>query len=327
MLDLHGARVLFVSKRFLNFIILSIWIVGDVAAAQPEISGEVGTIDNSREVVADKVISLARNLDSLFGDEKLYDDYESSTLILEQDAYIRDRSIGTGDFSIRLNLKLPQAQKKVDKVGETIVDAGKEVVKTAKAVAEKTSSDSKKGKVVTTPKRRRSDEDQWKFSQESGLRVANPLYYFFKLRARRNFKLGIFSNSFSEEFGWFTDNKWVESTQLLSDYFIREDILFRVINEKNWYLTLSRFETIHGFSIYKSFSDKEALSFNARMFTDVKEAEFAANKYTVGFTHSRVLNRDWVTLETTPQVVYLRERQFRGYWEILFKLSFAIGRD
>lgn len=314
-------------SSFLKFIWIGCFLSGELSWAQAAANaGSMAPVlDNSREVVADKVVGLARNLDSLFGDEKLYDDYESSTLIIEQEAYIREEnSWGTGDLSIRLNLKLPQAQKKVDKVGETIVKVGKGVVDGAKSVVD----ERKDGRgIVTTPKRKRADEDAWKFSQESGLRVANPLYYFFKLRARRNFQAGAFSNSFSEEFGWFTDKYWAESTSLLSDFVISDSVLFRIINEKNWYLSLSEFETVHGFSIYKSLSDQEALSYNARMFTDIEEARFAAKKYTVGLTHSRAINRDWVTLETTPQLVFLREDKFRGYWEILFKLGFAIGRN
>lgn len=280
-------------------------------------------VESSRAVVADQVVSLARRLDSLFGDEKAYDDYESSTLILEQEAYLRERSMGTGDFSIRLNLKLPNIQKKVDTVGETIVEVGKDVAEAAR----NKKAENKKGKIVTTPKRKLADEEAWKFSQQSGLSVGNPINYFFKVRARLNFKGRVFANSFSEEFGWSTTEKWVETTAFWNDYAIREDILFRIINEKNWYLNTGSIGTTHGFSIYKAISDLEALSINARMFTDNVDAEFKASKYTMGLTHRRAINRDWVTLETTPQLVFLREKNFAGYWEVLFRLGFAIGRE
>lgn len=285
-------------------------------------------IDESRELVASKVVNLARSVDSLFGDDKIYDDYESSTLILEQDAYVRDRSVGSGDFTLRLNLKLPNAQSKADKVGLVLEDAGTEVVSTAAEMVKKDSGKNKSNnKVVTTPKRKLSKEDSWKFSQQSGIRVAIPLYSFFKLRARKNFKTSFFANSFSEEFGWYSDNKWVENTTIWSDIAISDDLLFRIVNEKNWFLSKAEFETIHGFSFFKSLRDNEAVSFNARVFTDIKEAVIAANRYTVGFTHSRAINREWVTLETTPQLVFLRENGFKGYWEVLFRLGFAIGKE
>lgn len=327
--DSLGLRVLldFKNKRLrassLGCIVFLLGSGSTAGAYSVDTAPSLQNVESSRAVVADQVVSLARRLDSLFGDEKAYDDYESSTLILEQDAYLRERSLGTGDFSIRLNLKLPNIQKKVDTVGETIVEVGKDVAEAAR----NKNSDTKKGKIVTTPKRKLANEESWKFSQQSGLSVGNPINYFFKVRARLNFKGRVFANSFSEEFGWSTTDKWVETTAFWNDYAIRDDVLFRIINEKNWYLNTGAIGTTHGFSIYRSISDLEALSINARMLTDNVDAEFKTSRYTIGLTHRRAINRDWVTLETTPQLVFLREKNFAGYWEVLFRLGFAIGRE
>ncbi|ASD65151.1 hypothetical protein [Bdellovibrio bacteriovorus] len=280
--------------------------------AEP-LSGEVlstgrGYLEDTRASLSNRVIRLSESVDALFGNTRADDARNTSTLRVSQTYYVRDGDLGAEDVSTSLNLYLPNFQK------------------WEKSIRDKYFSRSDSGAEGALNTEQQAQR-YWDLNTEAGLVVTIPVNYFVKLRLRRNFLMGIFENSFYQEFRWSKKDEWEETTSLTTDYAFNRDLLFRFINEANWAMTNERFGTHHGPSLIQTFTADSALSYDFRFNTKMEGYSLYGDSLVLSSTYTQRTGIDWIYLKTTPEISWGRKDDFAPVMTLYLKVDLIFGDE
>ncbi|WP_235046218.1 hypothetical protein [Bdellovibrio bacteriovorus] len=258
--------------------------------------------------MSNRVIRLSESVDALFGNTRADDARNTSTLRVSQTYYVRDGELGSEDMSTSLNLYLPNFQKWEKSIRDKYFSR--------KDTGEESGLDTEE-----------QAQRYWDLNTEAGLVVTIPVNYFVKLRLRRNFLLGIFENSFYEEFRWSKKDEWEETTSLTTDYAFNRDLLFRFINEANWAMTNERFGTHHGPSLIQTFTADSALSYDFRFNTKMEGYSLYGDSLVLSSTYTQRTSIDWIYLKTTPEIAWARKDDFAPVMTLYLKVDLIFGDE
>jgi len=270
-------------------------------------------LEETRKTLSTRVLRLADTVDTLFGEKRVDDQKNWSTLRLSQRIVLKNGSSGFENPTMTLNLHLPNVQK----IERSIQDWLKQSVEKAGEVAG-ISGDSNGVSQV-------SEENLWTVHSESGIILANPLNYFARLRLRRDFIFEKFVHSFYEQIGWSKIGLWEEETSLTSDYAISRDLLFRFVNVKSWAISNDILSSAHGPSLIQQLSDNEAVSYDLRFFTLEENHRLYGEKLAVGSTFRTRLPMRWIFIDVNPEIAWERTTNFITQYNLFFRLELVFG--
>ncbi len=274
-------------------------------------------IETQRSQVAARVIRLSESLDSLFGDEKADDDRNSSTLRVSQRYLLRDGKVDVDSVEASLNLYLPNLKRAEQRFRDRFTprrDSGGESMLVEDDSSEEQTFWQK-------------ELSQWSINPESGIRANIPLYYFGRIRARRNFLVAPFSNSFFGQIGWSTSDEWQQSASVTSDYAFSEKLLFRFENVQNWDMTFEKFTTSHGPSLLQKINDTSAISYDFRYSTEMIGYAFYSSRKALSSTYRRSLPIPWIYMSLSPEVAWEYKTGFTPIYTLYMKLEMIFAKD
>lgn len=266
-------------------------------------------LEDTRAGLTSRVIRLSESVDALFGNTRADDARNTSTLRVSETYYVRDGDLGSEDISTSLNLYLPNFQK------------------WEKSIREKYFTRDRSREEGEQDPNQEQAQRYWDLNTEAGLVVTIPVNYFVKLRLRRNFLMGIFENSFYQEFRWSKKDEWEETTSLTTDYAFNRDLLFRFINEANWAMTNERFGTRHGPSLIQTFTADSALSYDFRFNTKMEGYSLYGDSLVLSSTYTQRTSIDWIYLKTTPEISWGRKDDFAPVMTLYLKVDLIFGDD
>lgn len=272
-------------------------------------------IEEQRNQVAQRVINLSERLDSLFGDEKADDERNSSTLRVSQRYLIRDGSIGSESIEASLNLYLPNLRKAEKRFNDYWFPKNEDEKSDIPEVAEKDEPLWKQ------------ELSKWSINPESGIRVNIPLYYFARVRARRNFVTTSFSHSLANQIGWSNSEEWQQNASFTSDYAFSDDVLLRLSNDQFWDMTFQRFTTNHGPSVLQRISDTSGISYDFRYGTEMIGWDFYTSRMVLSLTYRRDMPIPWIYMSLTPEVAWERPSGFTPIYTLYLKLELIFAKD
>lgn len=267
-------------------------------------------LDRTRSLISGRLIKLANNLDSFFGEQRADDELNRSSMRVSYDYRLRQEKTPTDDTQVRFNLRLPNLEKlfrfSIEKNEPTELERdqrppGATDVAPAEAPAE-------------TP------VDPWRFRSDVGLNVSYPPVVFARSRLRKNWIFPWFIQRFSEEFGYFTDRGWVQNTTVFHDQALTKSLLLRFVNQQDWAISDKVFRTAHGPSLLTDVSEDDAVSLNLRM-TSVVEDYWYVNNYNVSVAYRRNLRDQWLFGEIVPGVDFPKSEAFRRAPSILLRIE------
>lgn len=264
-------------------------------------------IEETQKNVSTRVLRLADQIDSFFGDKRADDKNNTSTLRVSQRYYVKDGMTGAEDISATLNLYLPNLESIRDNLEKKLTPEEKK--------------DEEDGVDEGAPK----EENPWTLNQESGVVVANPINYFARLRLRRDFLADKFIHSFYEQVGWSKRNEWEEQTSLTSDYAINRELLFRFINQKDWAMTNNLLGTTHGPSLLQQISDTDAISYDFRFNTLFEGDALYGNRVSLSSLYRTQTSIKWIFLELNPEIAWERETHFHVQYNFYLRIELVFG--
>lgn len=278
----------------------------------PKESLKIATVylEDTRDVLSDRVVRLSETVDSLFGNNRTDDEKNLSTFRVSQTYFVRDGELGADNLSTSLNLYLPNLVKWQNRMREKYFSK-KDKDKAAGGAAE--------GGFFEDEKR------NWDLNTETGLVVTVPLNYYARLRLRRNFLLGHFENSFYEQVGWSKSNEWEEKTSLTTDFAVSRDLLLRFINEADWAMTRVEFRTHHGPSVIHTLDEHSAISYDLRYNTIMEGHTFYSDSVILSTTYGRRTQIPWIYTKFTPALSWAREDDFSPVWAFYLNIEFVFG--
>lgn len=277
-------------------------------------------LDNTHEMVGTRLVGLADQLDSLFGDKRTDDESNKSVLRLSTSATYSEFYRPKQDYQIRMNIKLPRLEKFFKYSFQN-----KEDKKVSKPDGTDKVAKAPVASATVTPPAKPEIEKGWIFRTDLGLNIGPPPKVFARGRLRRNMTTGSFIHRLSEESGWYSERGFASVTILNSDYDIADTWLFRFSNEKDWNITTKDFNLSHGPSITHSLSDKSAISYNLRMLIPVINSIPYVSTYVLSIGYRKNIYSNWLFAETSPALSFPKERSFQRVPSILFKLEAYFG--
>lgn len=301
-------------RFFLFFILVSAnrsWAQGPAAAAEtrPHI------LDKTRSLISSRIVRLANNLDSFFGEQRADDELNRSSMRVTYDYRLRMEKLPIDDTQVRFNLRLPNLEKlfrfSVQK------NEPKELERERPRDPDKT---------VATEEEAPPKQEPWRFRSDVGLNVSYPPVIFARSRLRKNWIYPWFVQRFSEEFGYFTDRGWIQNTVLFHDQALSKTLLLRFVNQQDWAVTDKVFRTTHGPSLLKNISDDDAVSLNLRM-NSVVEDSWHVNNYGVSVSYRRNLREQWLFGEIIPAIDFPKSEAFRRAPSILLRLETLFSQN
>ncbi len=268
--------------------------------------------DEIGKKVSHLVVGLANRLDSFFGEERSDDEKNGSTLRLVPSYTYYDNRKPVTEMGVNLNLKLINLESKAKKL-ETSLREG--ILETA--------GQPKPGNRPKGPGL--EEEETWHYNFESKLAARPAIYYSGKLRVRRNFDGEFFLNHFSLSAGWDTDDYWSQKTGFQSDHALNESVLFRFINEANWFITKKSFQTTHGPSLIQTINKYNSVSYNFRMLFGIEKNDFEhlESSYSINYRHGTPSKRIFIDL--IPAYTYPRSESYGEIRSFEIRLEYFFG--
>ncbi|MEQ1526867.1 MAG: hypothetical protein ABL911_09010 [Gallionella sp.] len=285
-------------------------------------------VDEERDFLSEKFVSLTRSLDSFFADDRNYQESNNSLVQLD---LVRVAGYG-GDrkfvLSGRAKLDLPSTQKRFHLLLETNPD--KNV--TGEAVQNQTTPVNK----VVAPEsysaavryeKAKEQEKPWHLSSDLGVKFQgihiNPF-----ARARGSYAVTVndWRVKAAETVFWFNTIGAGETTQLDVERILSEPMLFRATSNATWLNDKQNFDLRQDFSIYQNLNERSALLYQASMI-GVSNPQWQLNAYVALVQYRYRLHKQWVFLEVSPQVHFPKADNFKANPALYFRLEMLLDRS
>ena len=267
-------------------------------------------LSRSHELISFRLVRLADQLDSFFGDTRADDEINQSSIRINHGYTLRMEKDPLQETNIRINLRL----KNLENLFKFSVQ------KNESHAAEQREDQSPQHSL---PLRAVEDiqHEPWRFRMDAGLNASIPPNVFARARLRKNWNNPFVIQRFAQELTWSSQQGWLQTTTLFHDKQLSKISLFRFVNDQNWQITEQTFFTSHGPSILQPFTDDDALSYNLRVQTTVINSVWANSNYQIGLFYRRNLTDFWLFGEIGPAIDFPRLERFRRAPSILLRLE------
>ncbi len=270
-------------------------------------------IDIPRDYLSAKFVNLASNIDRYFGDDRNYQESNSSVFQLDLTKGAGYGSNRKTELSVRVNLRLPNTEDRLHLLLET--DPEKNLT------TEKTPVQPVIGNKVVAPKSLalaaryvKAEIERWHFSTDVGIQfhglaaMPNP---FTRARASYALPLDQWRLKAAQSVFWFNSIGLGETTQLDLERILSEPVLFRASSNATWLYEKKNFDLRQDLSIYHTLNERTALLYQASAI-GVSNPQVQVTDYAFIMVYRYRLHRDWMFFEISPQMHFPKERNFQS---------------
>ena len=287
-------------------------------------------LDGTRTLISDNIVGLANRLDSFFGEQRADDELNRSGLRLSYGQVLRDEKKSDEDVVVRFNLRLPKLEEKfrIDFKRNTKSDERVEAKVKAKALEAAQAGHPLNEKELTELRLNTQNEiyEPWRFRTDVGVVASIPPRAFTRVRLRKNWQLMKVVPRFVEQFGYFTDDGFIQETTMDFDYTIREGrILLRFENGEEWRLAKQEVPTAHGPVLVYNTSDDDAWAYSGKVFSAVDGPWYLSN-WRLAVNYRRNLRGHWLYGDVIPALDFPKFEGFRRAPSITLRIEALIGR-
>jgi hypothetical protein len=263
-------------------------------------------LDGTQAEVASRLTGLANNVDSFFGEKRADDELNRSRIRLSYAYTIFAEKRPLDDYAVRVNIRFPKLENKV-----------KEFFLGAEDEKDKKSPEAK-------ARRKKLEKNPWIFRTDAGMNVSYPPIFFTRARLRKNWDLPYFIQRFTEELAWVSDQGVIQTTTVHHDHDLTDHLLFRIVNEQEWYVEPKDFTTSHGPSLIHKLTENDGISYGARL-RSVVDGPWYMTGYGVGVRYRRNLRNQWLYGEIGPSLDFPKSESFRRVPSIQLKIESLFG--
>lgn len=264
-------------------------------------------LDGTQKQVVSRLTGLANNLDSFFGEERADDELNRSRIRLAYAYTVYAEKKPIDNYAIRVNLRFPKLENKV-----------KEFFLGAEDEEDQSSAEAK-------AKRKKEKKNPWIFRTDAGMNVSYPPIFFTRARLRKNWDLPIFIQRFIGELAWISDQGVIQSTTVNHDHDLTDDLLFRIVNEQDWFIEPKEFTTAHGPSFIHKITDDDGISYGFRVRSIIEDSTWFMDGYGFGIRYRRNLRNQWLYGEIGPSLDFPKSESFRRVPSIQFRIESLFG--
>tara|TARA_Y100001970_G_C14256655_1_gene875992 strand:- start:1094 stop:2113 length:1020 start_codon:yes stop_codon:yes gene_type:complete len=292
-------------------------------------------VDDTHKILSEQVSSASDIVDSFFGEERMDGDYNTSKIRLNFVTIFDDEGKATNEINLSTSLILPRTQKKLNLIVEDakknftdddLSDTGgsqKQNKGTDKSVTESTLSAALQYKIF--------DSKNWTIDTKTGVVFSVPFVDpYGRLRIRRSFYLeNNWESRFTQLVRWSPLRDWEESSGLVFDKPINNQLLFRINNGISWRKKTRLFSLGHGYSLYHQLTSNKALEYFSSI-SGIHEPKIYTTGYNLGVAYRQMVYKNWIFFEISPMAVWSRGKPSESFEQtnlIKVKLEFVFGGE
>jgi hypothetical protein len=285
-------------------------------------------VDEERDYLSSKFVSLTRNLDSFFADDRNYQESNNSLVqldLVKVAGYGGDRKFL---LSGRAKLDLPSTQKRFHLLLETNPD--KNVTgdpKKAQTIPKNKVAGPESYSAAVRYEKAKVQEKPWYLSSDLGVKFqgiqTNPF-----ARARGSYAVTVndWRAKAAETVFWFNTIGAGETTQLDVEHILSEPMLFRVTSNATWLNDKQNFDLRQDFSVYQNLNERSALLYQVSM-AGVSNPQWQLNEYVAMMQYRYRLHKQWVFLEVSPQVHFPKADNFKSNLTLSVRLEMVLDKS
>lgn len=282
----------------------------------------IGVADEPRDYLAKNFVTLARDIDRFFGDDRNYQ--ESNDSVFQLDI---TRVMGyTGEhkfvLSGRAKVHLPNTEKRLHLLIETDPDKNTGAV-SSRNQAVQPGAQTTPGSYAAGVRYEETKEDRWYYGADGGIKfhglAADPTPF---VRGRVSYAMPLegWRMKVAETVFWFNTIGVGETTQLDFEHPISDPLLFRATSTATWLHDRQNMDLRQDMSFFHTLDDRNALLYQASAI-GVSRPQTQATDFVVLLLYRYRLHRKWMYFEVGPQVHFPREREFRSSGLLGFRLE------
>ena len=263
-------------------------------------------LDGTQAEVASRLTGLANNVDSFFGEKRADDELNRSRIRLSYAYTLFAERKPIDNYAVRVNIRFPNLENSV-----------KEFFLGAEAEKDKKSPEAK-------ARRKNLEKNPWIFRTDAGVNASFPPIFFTRGRLRKNWDLPFFIQRFTEELAWVSDRGVIQTTTVHHDHDLTNHLLFRIVNEQEWFVEPKEFTTSHGPSLIHKLTENDGISYGARV-RSVIDGPWYMTGYGVGIRYRRNIHNQWLYGEIGPSLDFPKAESFRRVPSIQLKIESLFG--
>ena len=327
--------------RILILFLISFSIFGETSPEGPTVhdhDGEFGnkfkkdvepidiskeSVDEAHRQLSKSILFVSNRIDSFFGSTRADDEANGSRLRVFWNHTKTESVEYDNKADMKIHLRFPELQKKLKfsfKKEATQPQATKETDEKPKKKELDTQTKKKANTITTILNTTR----KWSLHFNTGLKVNIPPNPFANLRLRRTFLIGKWEFNPSQEFFWFLEDGFGETTALDFDRSITNSLLFRFENTITWKDETDTFQAIHGPSLFHQLSSRRALSYHLKAFGKNRPFHHIYN-YRASLTYRQLLHNKWLFMEITPGTDFPKSNGFEKVHSVTLRFEAVFG--
>jgi hypothetical protein len=285
---------------------------------------EVGfELEQSRQWLADSINDLSGSLDSFFvntffGEQITEEERTGSTgrLAIFSRRELDAHSKVDVKFEGRLKLELPYTNKRAKILFQSEDDSGYTLNRDPEKSVEKAS-------YFTSLRLLLKDSDSWSSDFDLGVHWDLPPDPFVRLRAKKQVDFAQVSVRAVQSVFYYVIDGLGEKTELQFDRPIDEKRLFRIGAEARYMQNNAYFNLDYALSLYSKMPHNAMLVANLGAKGDTEQGA-VFKEYFVSLKYRRLIYKDWIYIESTPQLEWNADRNYLLLPVIMFRIEAMI---
>lgn len=289
----------------------------------------IDVIDAPRDYVAGKIISYATDIDRFFGDDRNYQETNTSLFQLALSRTSGYNGDGRFVLAARANLNLPSTEKRLHLLLESNPDQNITGEPTINENAPLTNNIDKPDSFGLAVRLEKVKEElkALHLSADAGIKFhgleVNP---FARARASYSVPMDQWRLKAAESVYWFNTIGAGETTQIDLEHLLSEPVLFRATTNATWLKDKQNFDLRQDFSFFHTVSDRSALVYQASVI-GVSNPQWEVTDYVLSVHYRYRLHREWMFFDLVPQLHFPKEYDFSSSFALSMLLEMRFDQS
>lgn len=291
-----------------------------VADNRPLIEAPVPAVDSPHDRFSSAIETLARRVDSFFGDERAFEEENDTTLQVTLDTTANDNGDLEFDSALRAKLALPAIEKRLKLVIES--DQGRDTGGTANN--DPVDALEKPSDYIIGLERGYAG-GLWQFQPSVGLRMDLPPDPYVRFRTIRYADLQNWLARVSGTATWFSQDGAKLDANLDFDRQLDEQLLIRSASSASWEEENSLAGATQIFTLFQHLSANTGMAYDLGASVD-NDPDWNVDNTFVRLRYRRQLYKTWAYLELQPMLAWPEDNNYREELSLLLRLEINFGR-
>lgn len=298
----------------------------DPQASEPPLTEDMGlleTVDEQRDYLSQKIVTLSKGIDEFFGDKRYFQEHNHSVIQLGLNEVMDTGGNHQMVGEMLAKLDLPAAQRRFQLVLESNPEQ-KTANESRQDVAPQNKTTPKPEQYAASLRFERKEEERLHFSSELGAKFQFPLDPFARTRVSYSIPFDEWRLKLAETLFWFSSIGLGETSQIDLEHQLGPPVLFRATSTATCMEAPQNCDLRQDLTVYHTLSDRAVMQYQLSVL-GISEPKLAETNYIMQTRFRYRLHKNWVFYEINPQISFPKTDYFRMNALLLLRLEVLFG--